>query len=365
MVLHSPQFATIVNSHCPFHSTAMQFRREENRMRPNYRRSRIFYLFVSLLLLIVLLLAYLGLRSLEKQAEKPTSRGDHRQRFAYDSLLELEGGSYRLRKNLSLVLIMGIDQPKESLSLGFRNGGQADFLRLLIVDHSKREFSQLAIDRDTMTPISILGVLGKDVGKKVAQISLSHGFGDGKEQSNAFTVAALSELLLNTPIDHYIALHMDGIVALNDSLGGVEVELVEDFSSLDPSMTAGSILSLQGKQAEIFVRGRMQVGDGSNVGRMRRQEQYVSALAKKMKAEQKKDRDFVGKLFDKMGEYLQSDMGRGQLINLSWNLSQYKSLPVRYLAGEHSLGRDGYVQFRVDKEALQETLLELCYEKVK
>ena len=56
-----------------------------------------------------------------------------------------------------------------------------------------------------MTPITILGVLGDRSGVRTAQVSLSHGFGDGGAQSCEFTVDAVSNLLLGTQIDFYIA----------------------------------------------------------------------------------------------------------------------------------------------------------------
>src|SRR5699024_12834204 len=62
-----------------------------------------------------------------------------------------------------------------------------------------------------LTPITILGVLGNPSGMRTAQISLSHGFGDGGAQSCELTVEAVSNLLLGEKIDFYVAMNLDGI----------------------------------------------------------------------------------------------------------------------------------------------------------
>ena len=81
-----------------------------------------------------------------------------------------------------------------------------------------------------MAEIPILGALGNETGTRVTQICLSHGIGDGKEQSCLLTQKAVSWLMLGINIDFYISMEMDGISALNDALGGVTVTLTDDFS---------------------------------------------------------------------------------------------------------------------------------------
>lgn len=72
---------------------------------------------------------------------------------------------------------MGVDRDSGE------TGGQADFLQLLVIDDVGKTVKRLPIDRDTMTPITVLGVLGNRSGVRTAQLSLSHGFGDGKAEA--------------------------------------------------------------------------------------------------------------------------------------------------------------------------------------
>ena len=71
---------------------------------------------------------------------------------------------------------------------------------LLVIDANEKTITSIQIDRDTMAEITILGVLGNEVGTRKAQICLSHGFGDGKDQSCKLTQDAVSKLLLGAEI---------------------------------------------------------------------------------------------------------------------------------------------------------------------
>ncbi len=319
---------------------------------------------VAVLAALVLAILYQGGRWLEKQGEKPETRGDYRQRYHYDTLLEYEGATYRLRKNLTTLLVIGIDQPGGAAGTGSRNAGQADFLRLVVFDHGNRRITQLEIDRDTMTPITILGVLGNRSRVRTAQIGLSHGFGDGKAESCQLTVEAVSNLLLDTPIDFYIAMNLDGISALNDLIGGVTVTLKDDFSALDPAMTPGTMLTLSGDQAELYVRGRMSIGIGTNEARMARQEEYLSQMTALLEKRQREDEGFVGTLYDALEAYLVTNMNRGRMINEARNATSYDRAALIRLQGTHQVGTDGFMQFYADDAFLQRTIVDLFYEKM-
>ena len=122
--------------------------------------------------------------------------------------------------------------------------------RLIVIDSKNKTVRQLKIDRDTMAEVTVLGMLGNPVGTTQMQISLAHGFGDGKEESCGYARDAVSRLLQGENIDFYLAMSLDGISVLNDLAGGVTVTLEDDFSAIDPAMTKGTTLTLQGEQAD-------------------------------------------------------------------------------------------------------------------
>lgn len=314
--------------------------------------------------LLALIGLYLGAQWLEKQNANPEPRGDYRLRYA-DEQRTVNGQTYRLRKNLTTILLIGVDQDADAEEAPtfqqYVSGGQADFLRLLVIDPLDKTIAQIEIDRDTMTPITVLGSLGGKVGYRTAQICLSHSFGDGKEQSCGFTVEAVSRLLKDMPIAFYAAMNLDGIPEINDRLGGVTVTLEDDFSQLDPAMTKGTTLTLAGEQAEIFVRTRKNVGRGTNEERMGRQRQYVDQMTELLSARIHEDSDFMGALFDALSPYLCTNMSRARMVNEAWAAKDYTRLPLVSISGTHQVGSDGYMQFLPDEEALEQVILDVFY----
>ena len=320
--------------------------------------------FVLLLVLAVVVVAGYSLgRYFEVRERKPETRGEYNANEQSETIV-YDSKTYQRRKNQTSILLMGIDQDADQASTARMGGGQADFLELIVIDDDAQTVLRLPIDRDTMTQISVLGVLGNLSGVRTAQISLSHGFGDGKEQSCELTVQAVSNLLQGLEPDFYIAMNLDGIDVLNDLSGGVTVTLEDDFSEFDAEMTKGTTLTLQGHQAEIYVRSRMSVGEGTNSARMSRQEAYLEQLMVQLDAKMRKNQNFTSELFDGLQDYLTTDISRGRLINLVWGARDYERKEAYSIAGEHKVGSDGFMQFYADEDAVAELVLEMCYEEV-
>ena len=292
-------------------------------------------------------------------------RGNPNERYLLNGAIERDGKLYQLRRNLTAILLMGIDKREEFDNTGLsQSGAQADFLRLVVIDPTEGKISQLSIDRDTMTPITILDVLGNDAGKATWQICLAHAFGNDDEQRCELTVKAVSELLFDVPIDLYIALNMSGVPTLNDAVGGVTVTLEDDFSQQDPAMKIGETITLNGEQAFLFTRGRMSVGDGTNEGRMRRQQVYIDGLSSILADKVSADENFVGELYDELEPYLTTNISRGRLINEAWNARNYEREKTIDPSGERYVGPSGFMEFHVDKTELDEIVFNLFYEPI-
>lgn len=305
---------------------------------------------------------YAGGRWLETR-DAQAVRGDLTQTETVETR-EVGGVTYRRRENLTSILVMGVDHDSEVESEGSYEGGQADFQRVVVIDPENKTIRQLKIDRDTMAECTVLGYFGSPVGTKEMQISLAHGFGDGKEESCEYARQAAEGLLLDESIDFYLAMNLDGISTLNDLAGGVTVTLEDDFSEIDPAMTKGATLTLQGDQAETFVRSRMTVGDGTNESRMKRQEEFLSQLAAQLGQKVRASEQFTADLYDELQPYLVTDMARGRIINEVWNARDYTLEPTLELTGEHKTADDGFTEFYPDAGSVEQAVLELFWEPV-
>lgn len=304
--------------------------------------------------------AYLVARRLE-DAAYPEIRGEMSAHFGTLPTAEFQGRTYQLKPNLTTLLLIGFDKADDSAQTGYRQGGQADFLLLMVLDHKNRTVHQLHIERDTITNVVVLGLTGKEVGTRRMQICLSHGFGATPESNCVYTLRAVGNLLQGTEIDLYYAVDMRAIDRLNDALGGVTVPIEDDFSAFDPAMVQGTTMTLQGKQAELYVRSRREIGDGTNESRMRRQQCFMSAASEQMRRRMAEDASFADTLLDALEGISHTNMSRGRIINELNRAYQYNILPVETLAGEYILGSDGFMEFHADEEAIAEWIIKVFY----
>ena len=326
------------------------------------KNKTVFHAAAALLaVLAVVLVLYGGGRWLEKRAEKPETRTQLPQ--ADQETVEVDGVTYRKKSRLTTILVMGVDHDTQD-SYEYRKAGQADFLRLVVLDDADKTVQQLQIDRDTMTPVTVLGLLGDRYEPVTEQICLGYAFGDGRKTSCEVTVEAVGNLLGGQTIDQYLAMGLDGISTLNDLAGGVTVTLEDDFSAADPAMTKGATLTLQGDQAEIFVRRRMDIGEGTNEARMVRQEEYLAQLSAQLESRVQQDQQFTAQVYDALQPYLVTDLAKGQLVNEVWAAKDDTVEPAIALEGEHKVAEDGFTEFYPTEASIQKAVLTLFWEPV-
>jgi len=72
----------------------------------------------------------------------------------------------------------------------------------------------------------------------------------------------------------------------------------------------------------------------------------------------------IGSLYDALEPYLTTDMPRGRLINEVWAARDYQTGSLS-LQGEHTVGKDGFMQFLADESAVQSVILKLFYDRLK
>jgi len=90
------------------------------------------------------------------------------------------------------------------------------------------------------------------------------------------------ETLTGIHIDHFVKVDFTGFKGIVDAIGGVDLCIPEPIRDkyVQLNLPAGW-QTLQGEQALGYVRARYSLGDGSDIGRIRRQQDFVAAIAKK------------------------------------------------------------------------------------
>ncbi len=271
------------------------------------------------------------------------------------------GEEYVLKDGIETVLILGLDKFEgEFDSTAYNNDKQSDFMMLLVIDNYNRKFTAIHINRDTTVDMNVLGLAGNKVGTVNKQIALAHTYGNGKEVSCRNASDAVSNLLFGIKINHYISVPMDAVPVFNDLVGGVEVEVLDDFTGIDDSLVKGEKITLTGEQALKYVRSRQGMEDSTNQARMARQRQYITALYEKTVEKSKNDEAFVVDASTKMSDYLVSNYTVTRLQELFNKVSEYRFTEICYLDGESAVV-DDLMEFTVDEDSLKKLVAELFY----
>lgn len=278
-------------------------------------------------------------------------------------LREVTYGSktYRQRPGLESYLFLGIDRMGKAVGTqSYVAGGQADTQMLLVLDNEAGTWQLLQINRDSMVEVPVISMMGTVPYTLVQQICLAHAYGNGREQSCENNVKAVSMMLDDQPIDGYLSLNMGGIGILVDLVGGVTLKVTSDFSAVDPSLVEGETITMTGQQALEFVRTRQGVDDQTNLARMARQRQFLTAFEEKLRA---MDPEFAVTAYDAMAEYIITDIASGTAVEIAERLKKYKKLPLLTIDGENTV-EDGYWAYYLDPDSLQETILQLFYQEL-
>lgn len=319
-------------------------------------------LLLGLLAAAALLTALYGLGRRLETGRAAQARGQMSEGFGQLPTLTRGGRTYVRRPEVKTVLLLGIDRPLAEARRGFRQGGQADFILLLAIDHSSKTMYPLQIDRDTVTDVRVLGVLGNAAGVRRMQICLSSAYGASAAQSCAQAAWAVEQLLPDLTVDACCALDVDGIGPLNAALGGVTVSFQEDASAIDAAMTAGTSLRLSDAQAEALLRARLGLADDSNEARMCRQEMFMQAAWQTLRQRLAQEPMLIDTLLDALETHVYTDLSRARMIGEAARVSGYAVAPVSRLAGEYALDAAGFTAFYAAPEAADKWVLSTLYE---
>lgn len=277
------------------------------------------------------------------------------------SAVNVDGVNYVLNDDVQGILVLGLDKFDEARDdAGFYNDQQADFLMLFVVDNEKETFSAIHLNRDTMAEINVLGVAGEKIDTFTGQLALAHTYGNGREVSCRNTVDAVSGVLNDINIERYISVTMDAVAVVTDLVGGVEVEINDDFSDIDDTLVMGETVTLNSSNVLNFVRTRQGLEDSSNTARMTRQQDYLTSLFKAFNEKAEEDESFIVDSALKLSDYIVSNYTVNQLENLVENLSTYEFKEIYSIDGESKAG-EKFMEFYADQNDVNRLLLDLFY----
>ena len=208
------------------------------------------------------------LRALIPQVGSIEVIGDEARTAMYD------GQRYRERASMTSILLMGHDaNQNEALN------GQVDFLMVAAIDTESGETTLIYIPRDTMVDVERTYSHTDEYADTMRlQVAAAFAYGSDFEHSAERMRDTVSRLLFNVPIEYYLVLDVNGVGALADAVGGVEVVALQDVPKTD--MREGQPYVLKGEQARQYVVERDEAVAWSAMDRLERQGQFMRALAR-------------------------------------------------------------------------------------
>lgn len=158
--------------------------------------------------------------------------------------------------------------------------------------------------------------------------------GSGVMWNEAFSVGGPActiqqfEQITGIRLDHFVVVDFEGFRGMVDAIGGVKTCIPEDI--VDPAhginIPAGT-RKLKGYQALNYVRERYNVGNGSDVGRMKRQQAFIASMAHQVVSAGTLARpDRMVRFLDSATKSLTVDPGLQNVIKIAELGNQFKGI---------------------------------------
>lgn len=207
------------------------------------------------------------------------------------------------RKRINL-LVLGIDYNHDNKGIIYTKGARSDTMMVASIGDEAQFLNVVSIPRDTYTLIS------ESIGSDKINSAFSYG---GVKQTRE-TVSRF----LGVPIHYYVIVKVHGAKKIINALGGLPIDVEKDmdyddnWGQLHIHLKKGPQI-LNGEQAVGYARFRHD--EEGDYGRMRRQQQVIRALIRRIK-----DPSIVTKfaqLAQAVKETLETDLTVEQMIDLA------------------------------------------------
>ncbi|MET8902344.1 MULTISPECIES: LCP family protein [unclassified Streptomyces] len=198
-------------------------------------------------------------------------------------------GGFQKDKAINILLI-GTDKRTGSGNEGYGDtgsAGHADTTILLHVSKDRSNATALSIPRDLIVDVPDCPTTQEDGTQKVipgsSGVRFNTSLGQGGRTPSC-TMRTVTELTGVTP-DNFMVADFNAVKTLTSAVGGVEVCLAKDIDDPDShlKLPAGEH-TVEGEEALAFVRTRHSVGFGGDLSRIEIQQQFLSALMRKLKS---------------------------------------------------------------------------------
>lgn len=266
---------------------------------------------------------------------------------------ELREEDVSFKKDPISILLLGVENYSSK-----EKDGRADTQMVITLDPDTSEINLITVPRDARVKIENAGEY-----TGIHKINAAYNYGSITGYGAIKLQLETVEKFLNIPIDNFIAVNFDGFRDIVDALGGVTIDVKEDFWEDNIYDRKQRIefhkgeAHLNGEEALAFVRMRYRPVNAS-YSREERQRQFLTATINQAKSTNTIFK--IGQIADILGKNVETDLNSNEIYALQKQYLNSKNISTKTLEikGEDQyIGKTSY--FIPDLERLEKVSMEL------
>ncbi|MFF7457331.1 LCP family protein [Kitasatospora sp. NPDC008115] len=186
------------------------------------------------------------------------------------------------------VLLLGSDTRNDGnadLGGGDEGVGHSDTAILLHIYADHKHAVGVSIPRDALVTVPSCRLPSGDWTKPRTNQMFNEAFTVGESpQGNPACTQNTVEALTGLRMDHTIVVDFKGVAAMTEAINGVDVCVPNDVDSHNIKLKKGP-QKISGQPAVDYLRARYGFGDNSDIGRMKRQQAFLSSMIRKIQSQ--------------------------------------------------------------------------------
>ena len=202
------------------------------------------------------------------------------------------------------ILLLGLDQSEERAeAIPDREDHRTDTIILLSLNLRDSSVDMISVPRDTYADIY------NTSGKWKINAAYFHG-GGAQGYGYEYSCRTIS-MLLGVPIDYYICLEFEGLVAIVDAIGGVEYDVEVEIDGNNGIVLHEGLQTLNGEQALVYCKARQHVTSGTDTDRIARQQRFLMTVFRQLR--KKGQWNQIGELYSSVQKYVDTNLNLEQI----------------------------------------------------
>ncbi len=271
--------------------------------------------------------------------------------------------TYVANSGIYNILLLGIDSTEEREAKNY--GYRSDVMMLCSINFNDMSMHLTSVPRDMWVTVPKSMDENGNVTSSVSQrINTAYSYGGGPNRDGAkYAMKCMEDFLsmngtFNVDIDYFISIDIDGLYKLADDLGGVEVVMDRTVKGVG---FEGQTVTINSYNIDAYIRTRK--GAGDDQGRVSRQQDYIMAVAKKIKS--MGTTEAVTSMYGTITQYAKTNLTLDQCLAMAGFVREFEldNLTKYTVEGVGFTTSGGAKVMGCNEEALREYMLEYFYTK--